>query len=429
MKKMKLLCSLLVLFTAIGFTSCDTEPVDPLLIGENPGETGPASFEVDFSGDTYQTETATAAIENGTITLTATRSDGAMFIIVVPGTTAGTYNTPVITYKPSPTAAGIYTNISPSGISGTVHIATVNTTTHKITGTFSFTGYWSDTAANLPAIPFTNGLFENIAYTGGGVVEPVGDPLFTVKIDGVLYTADDYQATVGNGLTSVVGFRGANGEYVGILIDGIAEGEYTEEAIFSYSNDPDGEIEYSNLSLDPANDDLGYVNITEINTTAHTISGTFHFTGYLDGAANKNFTEGTFENIPYTDAGSTPTDEVFNATVDGTAYTYGGTDLIVGVIDDNQINMQAIADDHEIRLYLNNPIEGSYPISNEIGAQAKAWFTDADGVEHAINNGSILVTSIDDSWIEGTFSYDVVDSQGVVIHTVTNGVFNVEYNW
>lgn len=427
MKRIKLLSSLMVLFMAIGFTACDVEPVDPNLLGTDPVDNTPASFQVDFSLDTYQATSTTAVVANGIITITATRTNAGTFTITVPAST-GTTATPLITYTPSAAAGGMYTNVSLTGISGSVSIASFNTTTHKVTGTFNFTGYWSDASVNQPNIVFTNGIFTNIAYTGDGVTEPAGDPLFQVKIDGSLYTADSYFATIGNGLISVTGLRGTNGEYVSIVIDGTAEGTYTEEAIFAYSPDGDEDNVYSNISLDPLNDDLGTVTITEIDETNHTISGTFSFTGYLDGSTDKSFTEGKFENIPYTDENTTPTDEVFTATVDGTAMTYAGTDLIVSLVNDTQINLQAIGDDHELRLYINDLGEGTYAFSSAFDATAKAYFTDANDTEYQINNGTLVISSKDDNWIAGTFTYNVVNEAGTVIHTVTNGVFNVQYN-
>lgn len=425
MKKIKLLSAFLVLFTAIGFVSCDTEPVDPLLLDGNPNEPQPASFEVDFSNQTYQATTVQASVINNNIVISAVRADGGTFMITVPGTTTGQYTNATILYTPVLGGTIVYVNDSDEGLNGTVNITSINTTARTITGIFNFTGF----ADGQPDIVFTDGVFTNIAYTGTIVpVEPGEDPLFTVNIDGEEYVADSYFATVGNGLITVTGLRGTGGEYVSLVMEGTAEGEYPE-SILAYSPDGDEDNVYSNISFDEEDTDLGMVTISEINTVAHTISGTFRFTGYLEGAADKSLTEGTFENIPYTDENTTPTDEEFTATVDDTDYTYAGADLVVGLANDDQINMQAFGDNHNIRLYLNNPTEGSYPISTALGAQAQAWFTDAEGVEHAINNGSILVTSIDEFWIEGTFSYDVLNDAGEVIHTVENGVFNVEYNW
>jgi len=427
MKKIKLLSAFLILFTAIGFVSCDTEPVDPLLLNEDPNEPLPASFEVDFNSQTYQASTVQASVINNSIIISAVRADGATFMITVPGTTTGEYTNATILYTPAIGGTVVYANDSEEGLNGSVTLTTINTTTHTITGTFEFTGI----AEGQPDIEFTDGIFTNITYTGTIIPvdpEPGEEPLFTVKIDGVEYVADTYEASVGNGLISVAGFRGTNGEYVALVLEGTTEGEYPE-GFLAYSPDGDEDNVYSNISLDEENTDLGSVTITEINTTAHTISGTFHFTGYLEGAADKSLTEGTFENIPYTDENTTPSDDEFTATVDGTDYTYAGTDLIVGLGNDDQITMQAFGDNHNIRLYLNNPTEGSYAFSTEIGAPAQAWFTDAEDVEHSTVNGTILVTSIDEFRIEGTFSYNVLDENGDVIHTVEDGVFNVEYNW
>ena len=421
MKRLKLLSSIMVLFMAIGFTSCDTEPVDPNLLGENPNE-GPAAFQVDFNNSTYRATTTTAVVTNGVLTITATRDTGGSFSITVPAT-RGTHTTSLITYTPSATEPGMYTNTSTSGITGSVSIASINTTTHKVTGTFNFTGHWFNPSANIPNLVFTNGIFTSIPYTGDGVTPAAA---FTVKIDGALYTATTTVATVGNGLTSVTGLRGANGEYVSIVLDAVTTGTYNARALMGYAQDSDTEDVYTNISLDEE-DASGTVTISEINTTNHTISGTFSFTGYLDGAANKEFTEGVFVNIPYTEAGTTPTDEVFSATVDGTAVTYAGTDLIVSLANDTQINIQAIGSNHEIRLYINDLAEGTYNFSSEIGSPAKAWFVDTD--EHVINNGTLIITHKDANWIAGTFSYDVINSEGVTVHRVTNGVFNVEYNW
>lgn len=427
MKRIKLLSRLMVLFMAIGFTACDVEPVDPNLLGEQPVDNTPAAFQVDFSESTYQATTTSAVVSNGMITITATRTSGGTFTITVPAAT-GTTSTPLITYTPSNAVVGMYTNIGLTGISGSVTISSFNATTHKVTGTFNFTGYWSDTAANQPNVIFTNGIFTNIAYTGDGVEEPAGDPLFEVKIDGTLYTADTYEASVGGGLIGVGGFRGTNGEYVAIVIEGLTEGTYTTEALFAYSPDGDEDNTYSNVSF-TGGEDTGSVTITEIDETNHTISGTFHFTGYLDGAADKSFTDGKFENIPYTVVGENPTDDIFDATVDGTDYEYGDTDLVVSTVNDNQITMQAINANHEVTIFIGETATvGNYPFSPDFGSQAKAWFTDADDNEYVISNGTLNITSRTATTITGTFSYDVLNDEGAVIHTVTNGEFDVEYN-
>lgn len=423
MKRLKLLSSIMVLFMAIGFTSCDTEPVDPLLIGQDPDDNTPASFQVDFSNATYRATSTTAVVTNGVLTITATRDTGGIFTITVPAT-RGTHTASVITYTPSTTVPGSYTNVSTANVSGSVSIASINTTTRKVTGTFNFTGYWYNPSANIPNLEFTSGIFTAIPYTGDGAT---GTPSFAVKIDGTQYTANTYAATVGNGLTSITGFKGTSGEYVSIVLDAVATGTYDARALMAYSPDGDEDNVYSNISL-TEEEVSGTVTISQINTTNHTISGTFSFTGYRDGVANKVFTEGKFENIPYTEAGTTPTDDVFRATVDGTAFTYEGTDLIVSVVNDNQVTLQAFGDNHEIELFINNLGVGTYPFSTTPTATAKAWFTDASDVKTAISNGTLIITNKTATRIAGTFSYTVTDTAGVTTHTVTGGTFDVEYN-
>lgn len=425
MKRLKLLSALTILFMAIGFTSCDVEPIDPALVGEDPGNNAPSAFQVDFNGQTYQANTSQAAVLNGSIVVSAVKSDGSTFMITIPGTTVGTYTDATIMYTPNINAGGnFYINEDDSGSNGTVKITSINTTTHKITGTFNFTGIYTDeTQAD---VVFTNGIFSNITYTGT-IPEPTepGDAFFKVKIDGTQYTADETLATVGNGLITVTGLRGTSGEYVSIVIDGITEGTYTEEALFAYSPDGTDEIVYSNISLS-GGEDTGTVTITDIDTANHTISGTFSFTGYLEGSANKNFTEGSFENIPYTDETNTPTDEVFSAKVDGTNFNYAGTDLIVGTVDDDpdyDITLQGIDDNHQIRLFFNNTATvGNYTLSDGPVGEVKAWFKSGDNAEVQATSGTVVITSRE-NWITGTFSYSVAG------HTVTNGVFNVEYDW
>ncbi|WP_116788813.1 DUF6252 family protein [Flavobacterium psychrotrophum] len=423
MKRLKLLSSIMVLFMAIGFTSCDTEPVDPLLVGQNPDDNTPASFQVDFSNATYRATSTTAVVTNGVLTITATRDTGGVFTITVPAT-RGAHTASVMTYTPSATIPGMYTNTSTSNVSGTVNIASINTTTHKVTGTFNFTGYWYNPSANIPNLEFTNGIFTALPYTGDGVT---GTASFAVKIDGAQYNASTYVATVGNGLTSITGFRGTGGEYVSIVLDAVTTGTYDARALMAYSPDGDEDNVYSNISL-TEEDVSGTVTISQINTTNHTISGTFSFTGYRDGVANKAFTDGKFENIPYTEAGTTPTDDVFRATVDGTAYTYEGTDVVVGLVNDNQLTLQAFGDNHEIRLFMNNLGVGTYPFSATPTATAKAWFTDSSDVETAVSNGTLIITSKTSTRIAGTFSYTVTNDAGVATHTVTAGSFDVEYN-
>lgn len=430
MRRIKLFSFFLVLFAAIGFVSCDTEPVDPNLLNQDDDNNAPASFEVTFSGSTYQAETTTAVIQNGQTVITGAKADGKVFVITVPGTTPGAYSNATVTYKPTATATGSFTNTTPdAGLNGTVVITSVNTNTNKVSGTFNFKGYWSVTAEGIPSIDFTNGTFTNITYTGDTVPS---NALFRVKIDGTQFNADEVIATRGNGLITVTGFRGANDEYVSLVVYNLNQGTYGEEdLLLAYSPDGGEDNVYSTLTLGGGQTNAT-VTISKVDTANKTISGTFSFTGYNEANSSKTFTEGEFKDVPYTDENTTPTDDVFKATVDGTAVTYAGTDLIVTTADagsGNTITLQGIDESHQIRLVISESLEpGNYPFSVEPTSSARAYFADATGTEYAATTGTLAITSISNGWIVGTFSYTVTDSSGAA-HTVTNGVFNVEYDW
>jgi hypothetical protein len=190
MKKFRILSALLVLFSAISFTSCDTEPVDPVL-NDNNGDTGPAVFTVDFSGETYTATSTIAVIDEGLIAISGLRgTSGEAVSIAVAGTTAGTYDNAIMSYSTGGTAEYDYVNFNPEleenpDNTGSVVITSINTANHTISGTFSFTAWYGDPDANLPTIAFTNGTFTNIPYTGGGSnPNPEGDEYFKAKIDG-----------------------------------------------------------------------------------------------------------------------------------------------------------------------------------------------------------------------------------------------------
>jgi Family of unknown function (DUF6252) len=433
MNKITLRALFAVLFMAIGFVSCDTEPVDPLLVGETPTETGPASFEVDFSGETYQTETAAAVISNGVITLTATRTDGASFVIMVQGTTVGTYPTAYISYQPSLTSNGIYSNISANGITGSVHITSINATTHKITGTFSFTGYWTDTAANLPAIQFTDGVFSNIAYTGDDVVEPT-DAVFEADFDGNTFTANEKSATVGVGLIGVYGQTTGNGDLITIAVFGNEEGTYTGDLVYAEFYHEDGENYYGF-----SNDGEGgsaTVTISEIDTVNHTISGTFSFTGIGSGEGTgaavegvaKDFTNGVFTNVPY------ETEDVngdaCQATVNGTAVNYKNSIFYSGIFD-STVFFNPVGIDNQYQISIDTAA-GTGTFNLEDSTTHSITYKDAPGVvggtEYEVQEGTITVTSTANFRVQGTYSFVVKDAGGNVISTITNGSFDIGYD-
>lgn len=425
MKRISLLSLFAVFFMAIGFTSCDTEPIDPTFNENNGGgSNAPANFQVNIGNELYQTTTTTAAVSNNILTLTATQN-GRTFTITVPAA-RGHYTTPVLTYRAGAESVGIFTNATTTGLNGIVDIVSYNATTKKVSGTFNFTGYYSVTTENISPIVFSSGLFTNISFTDGSTTPT--NPFFKVTFDGQQYNGTQNLATVGNGLITVNGFRGTNGEYVSIVIDAITEGTYTDDAVFAYSPDGDEDNVYSSLTIENA----GTVTITEIDRVNHTISGTFSFRAVNQANVAKEFTSGEFNDIPYTENETTPSDDIFSATVDGTNFTYASTDLIVTPItvgSNDYVSLEGVNANHQIRLSIDLSLAiGNHVFSNAISSPARAYYKNAADEEFVAAGGTLNITSKTATRIAGTFNYTVTDNAGAT-HTVSAGAFDVEYDW
>jgi len=107
MKRFGLLSALFIMLSAIGFTSCDSEPVDSELVGSNDNEganapAGPAVFKADFSNQTFTATETKAFKTEALISIQGMRgTNGEMFTLVIDGTTTGTYNNALLSYEPN----------------------------------------------------------------------------------------------------------------------------------------------------------------------------------------------------------------------------------------------------------------------------------------------------------------------------------------
>ncbi|MFP9113557.1 DUF6252 family protein [Flavobacterium sp. RHBU_3] len=418
MKRLKLLSYFVILFMAIGFTSCDVEPIDPALTGEDPNSNAPAAFQVDFNGSTYEASTAQASVLNGSIVLTAIKSDGSTFMITVPGTTVGTYTNATIMYTPAITSGGnFYVNSDDSGTNGTVNITSINTTTHKITGTFSFTGIY--TGDGQPNIVFTNGIFTNITYTGT-IAEP-STGTFTVSAGGTTFTGTSITATLGVGMIGIEA-TDASGKSVFIVVYGAETGTYTgDNVIMGYYASATDDIGYTSF------DSEATVTITDIDTTNHTLTGTFSFTGMGESDTDTmEFTSGQFTDITYTT--DNVTGDEMAATVNGTAYDYKNS---IGYVaySSPSISFAAVGPDHWITINANETVSnGTYDLA-AADSPFEITYKDATGTEYTVSEGTVGISGNTGGWLTGTFSFVVKNDAGETLYTVTSGSFNIDYNY
>lgn len=299
MKNFRLLSVIFVLFSAIQFTSCETEPVDPVLNennnnGGNPG-TGTSTFKVDFNGETHTATQVVATVGNELIQISAVLGpNGKALSILIEGAEVGTYTSDklLMAYAPGNTE-DTYNNFSDEETSGTVKITSINKTNNTISGTFSFKGWYGDTEANLPAIEFTNGTFT-IPFTPTGT--PTEFNSFKAKVDGTL-------------------------------------------------------IDYSN--------------------------------------------------------------DVIAATVEANGNEY----ITINTVGDYAINIQTNS----------NIVPGTYTFKSILDGGPVAGLETSDGTNYNITGGSLIITGNSGTVLKGTFSFEAKNSEGVTVHTVTEGTFEIEY--
>jgi hypothetical protein len=262
---------------------------------------------------------------------------------------------------------------------------------------------------------------------------PVGPALFKVDFSGQTFVATSTLATIDQGLIAISGARGANGEEVGLAVRTRTTGTYTgDDVIMSYSPSAASDLTYNNFDFSNGQSS-GTITITSINTTAHTISGNFSFTGWA-GDEDQNlpsiaFTNGTFENIPYNGdftENPNPDNEYVRATVNGTAKNYGITS---GIVLNESLNVGGtIADPSEsVQLVMDvNTTQGTYPITNNFGGYRATY--QSGSTMRIARTGTLTIISNSNGWIKGTFSFTAEDEDGGNSIEVTGGEFNVEYD-
>lgn len=171
MKNINFLVRLFLIVAALTFYSCTTEPIDPAInLNDFGGNNNLASiFKVNFSGATWSATATNAIVSSNTIFINAMNSDGSTISILVQGIATGTYptNTNIISYTPLGSSFGYWSvnNSSLTENTGSISITTIDTVNKKISGTFNYKGYWSDTATtSILPVQFTSGVFTNISY-------------------------------------------------------------------------------------------------------------------------------------------------------------------------------------------------------------------------------------------------------------------------
>jgi hypothetical protein len=303
MKNIKFLTGIFFILAAFTFTSCDNEPIDPAIdlddFGGGGNNGGPIVFKADFSGSTWNATTAQANISNGLISIIGARgASGEAFAFQILGTATGTYpaNENLLVYTPANSEYSYWSLDVNNGQTntGSITITEINTQNNTISGTFNFTGYWSDsTVSNILPTVFTNGVFENIPFTTDGPA-PSGDTFFA-KVDGVEFVEDQIDAaliTQVSGMPDQISIVGSkdNGDTVSLnIVRSLPVGTY--QITGPFGEEVNGKCLANDLLYTAQS---GTVTIS--TKTATRISGTFSMVVQnFTTSETKTVSQGTFD--------------------------------------------------------------------------------------------------------------------------------------
>ena len=309
MKRQHLLRLFLLVFASMSLVSCENEPIDSQLnvndFGDdngtnNPNNPGNAIFKVDFQGQTWLADDADAVLYTNSLQIGGIKtSTGQVIAFSLNGSTTGTYDSTsnLIIYEPNNNSSSgdFYWALNPTNPSisaGSVTITNIDLVNNKVSGTFAFTGYWSDpTVTNIPPIVFTNGVFTNIPLSTG--TNPSGD-LFFAKLDGSEFVENQIDVTevIASGFPdsySIVGSK-PDGQNIGFrFAKSLGVGTYNFNGPFDTNLSSAcllGGLLYTS--------DTGVLTITE--KTATRVKGTFSIVvSNFTTSQIRNITEGSFD--------------------------------------------------------------------------------------------------------------------------------------
>ena len=211
MKNLKFTTLFLFLITTFLLISCDNEPLDPILVSQltNPGsgsggngggsgggviQTG--EFTAVIAGQNFVSESSvgTYISANGSniLSISGIRTNGEYIAIQIKNPALGSYvinslsGNQIISYKENSTTTDTYAAFNPTSSqpTGILIINSLDFTTKKISGNFSFDGY----VLNNPTLTkqITNGVFTNVSFVDTTVINP---PINTTVVGTYLLTA------------------------------------------------------------------------------------------------------------------------------------------------------------------------------------------------------------------------------------------------
>ncbi|HSZ33049.1 MAG TPA: DUF6252 family protein [Puia sp.] len=271
---------------------------------------------------------------------------------------------------------------------------------------------------------------KELSQENGGIKQILnGD--FYATIDGNQWNADSLQLiSVSNNGVTISGL-GKDSEQITILIPTFQTGTYnlnaTSASIAIYSN-AQSKTYLSNTSL--AN---GTVNISNIDTVKHQVSGTFSFT-LIDPTDNsqKSITSGVFNAVPYsgnTGGGTGTLKDTLQANVGG--FPFNSVQVIKGTTN-GELFVAGISADGNEELALGMPsnvVPGSYNMDFATGMYYGAYYIGINETLLSQMNGTLTIIANDTvaRRMSGTFSFIANSLSLNSPVTISAGYFSLSY--
>ena len=264
------------------------------------------------------------------------------------------------------------------------------------------------------------------------IVNGLGDcfypATFQVDFDGQTFVADNAIAAIADGVLTITGERGNNGETVTIVVNRTTPGTYqlglensnNEVNLATYENETGDTWQ----SFTDGNMSLGEVALTEIDFDELHLSGQFQFTGYHTTSNEiKEFTNGIFVNIPFTK------ENEFFAKVDGVEFVdinivpYMSNFEIVGL---NAQNVEGATIDIAVSI---NIIPGTYNFAVFPGLPAGEYTPSLEDFHYGEGTLTITTHNQESKLLIGAFEFTAEPFlTGVGTYEITEGSFCINYN-
>jgi len=246
----------------------------------------------------------------------------------------------------------------------------------------------------------------------------------TAKLEGNLWRAVEPTGSSANGLYVISG-ESKIGHKISLYLNSVDVGTYnlssTSTSKAEYTMPDDGGFYVTQNGAGTS----GYVELTEVNTSAGKVTGKFYFTANQKGTHYlKTISDGKFENIEYYYVPPSADNNILTCTVSGTNYTSGS---VMGNVNNGKITI--IGSDGVRNFYIivpENATTGTHSLDGTIysisyNMNPDNYTTDSGSLNITLHNTSV-------NQIKGTFSFTAHNNNDATdIVTVTNGVFEVVY--